>query len=280
MNRVVLGTAPLGSAVDRTASMRILRAAIGLGIRRFDTAPLYGAGFATQMLADLAAHKDCSLLVSTKFGSPQENRARFLLKRALRAGSPLQFVKNLPSRYNNATRSRDAWWRIDAQGPRVNATLGQLSEARVEYLFMHSPPLRLDPSELHVLSDWARRLGVELGLCGPRHADVEYYLDQANHFGCVQLHLDEVLRVSDASLKRLLSGSLWIHGIYSPGTDAPLQALAAREAACVKLAAQSERVKLVVSCKSVSGLSRLEELNRILSHTDATEPGVAVRHVG
>jgi aryl-alcohol dehydrogenase-like predicted oxidoreductase len=62
------GTAGLSSMPSLYAAHRLLKTAFKGGIRHFDTAPLYGKGYAEQMLGSLLAGKRSSLTVTTKFG--------------------------------------------------------------------------------------------------------------------------------------------------------------------------------------------------------------------
>lgn len=77
MNRLILGTAPLGSIVSQSTSVKIIEAAYAAGFRRFDTAPQYGAGYASKVLKEALFFKQ-DVLISTKFGSAREPCMRYL----------------------------------------------------------------------------------------------------------------------------------------------------------------------------------------------------------
>jgi aryl-alcohol dehydrogenase-like predicted oxidoreductase len=62
------GTAGLSSMPSQYAANRLLKTAFKGGIRHFDTAPLYGKGYAEQMLGSFLAGKRSLLTVTTKFG--------------------------------------------------------------------------------------------------------------------------------------------------------------------------------------------------------------------
>jgi aryl-alcohol dehydrogenase-like predicted oxidoreductase len=62
------GTAGISSLSSRGGAIRLLRVAFDGGIRHFDTAPLYGKGYAEQILGDFIARRRSALSIATKFG--------------------------------------------------------------------------------------------------------------------------------------------------------------------------------------------------------------------
>jgi D-threo-aldose 1-dehydrogenase len=72
VTRLGLGTAPLGGwpdPLDEDVARRTVEAAWGLGIRFFDTAPLYGHGFAERRLGEvLTTHPRAEFTIGTKVG--------------------------------------------------------------------------------------------------------------------------------------------------------------------------------------------------------------------
>ena len=68
-SRLGFGTSGLmGSAITTAGRLRLLEVALDEGITHFDTAPLYGAGLAEEMLGRFAKGKRHSVTITTKFG--------------------------------------------------------------------------------------------------------------------------------------------------------------------------------------------------------------------
>lgn len=76
MTHVAFGTAQLFGRVGAQESDRLLREAWDLGIRRFDTAPLYGAGRAEEGLGEFLRGRADARTVTTKVGLAPAHRAR------------------------------------------------------------------------------------------------------------------------------------------------------------------------------------------------------------
>jgi aryl-alcohol dehydrogenase-like predicted oxidoreductase len=75
VSAVGLGCNNLGGRLDHAASLRVVQAALDLGITFFDTAdvyPLGKSGLSEQYLADALGERRKSAIVATKFGSPRQ----------------------------------------------------------------------------------------------------------------------------------------------------------------------------------------------------------------
>ncbi len=257
MNRVVMGSAALGSRVSQAQAKEVLRAACDAGLRRFDTAPYYGAGFAAHLLESLTGE---GIRVSTKFGSRPEPLARFLLKRVLRSTGPLDAWRRMPPLRSSRGRNTAAWWELRQQRSGIMQAVRALVPHTPEHLFLHAPPLVLPPATLDALSAQARIHGCRLGLCSPRREEIETWLDRGSVLGCIQLHLDDLLAVSEAVRQRLLRRELWVHGVYSPGLHSALMPLREREAALIDLARGAPELCCVAGATSQGTVARLADL--------------------
>src|ERR1700754_23791 len=74
VSAIGLGCNNLGGRLDHAASMRVVRAALDLGITFFDTAdvyPLGKSGLSEQYLAEALGDRRKNVVVATKFGSPR-----------------------------------------------------------------------------------------------------------------------------------------------------------------------------------------------------------------
>jgi hypothetical protein len=254
MNRIVLGTAALGSAVAPREATQVLAAAYEAGIRRIDTAPFYGAGYSPQLVAGLGRE---DVQVSTKFGSAREPMLRYALKRLLRAESASALFAGWQPSYRNRDRLDAQWWDSTAQCDAMARAALPLRRLVPEFLFLHAPPLCLPASTLVRLAAQAHALGFQLGLCSPRACDLPQWLQRSAHIACIQLHLDDVMSLPPDQLELVLAGPAWIHGLYSPGGRALLRDASEREAFCRKLATRADSLRFVIGVKSVAGVSRL-----------------------
>jgi len=147
-SRLGLGTAPL-AGLFRPVSAEAARATIDraweLGVRHFDTAPLYGSGIAEERLgAALAARPREEYTISTKVG------------RVLVAGTPSpQFIGAPPL---------EAVFDYTPDGIRrsLAGSLERLGLERVDVVLLHDPEQHMDETRraVEVVRDHARWVGV------------------------------------------------------------------------------------------------------------------------
>ncbi len=134
VTRVGLGTAPLGGlfeAVGDSAAHAVVERAYVLGIRFFDTAPLYGCGLAEMRLGHVLRRKPRGeFVVATKVGrllrpgAPPDPAQPFWRERVVRDGLPVHPVFDFS--YDGVMRS-------------VEESLGCLGLDRVDILHIHDP---------------------------------------------------------------------------------------------------------------------------------------------
>ena len=132
VTRLGLGTAPLGglyAEVPETEAHAVVDRAFGLGVRYFDTAPLYGHGLAERRTGEVLRSKARDdFVLSTKVG------------RLLRPGAPLpdgQF-KGTPAVVPVFDFSYDATLRS------VEESLSRLGLDRIDILLIHDPDQHYD----------------------------------------------------------------------------------------------------------------------------------------
>ena len=262
MNHIIFGTSALGSTVPQPVALKILEAAYDIGIRNFDTAPLYGAGYAPSLLSKLRQN---DITISTKFGSSWESLTRFHLKRLLRARSISDLWGKTPARYSNQMREDSAWWGMAVQRGLIESAVTQLRGKRLDCIFMHGPPVLPSQNDIDELRSFVTSFGATLGICSPTARDLRSLLASSDGIDCIQMHLDDVPSVESTGLQSLVQKRLWIHGVYSPKAQSRYPDTASREAACVEIAALSDQVKFVIGSKSVAGLGRLARFSEKLS---------------
>ena len=134
VTRVGLGTAPLGGLfqpVDESDAVGAIEAAYGLGLRLFDTAPLYGHGLSERRLGlALAARPRDEFVLATKVG------------RLLRAGAPpdeSQLSGGL-ERWRNAPPVNPVFdFSFDGVMRSFEESLERLGLERIDILHIHDP---------------------------------------------------------------------------------------------------------------------------------------------
>jgi len=148
MSRIGLGTAPLGGLfadVGDEAARATVDAAWSLGIRFFDTAPLYGSGLAESRLgAALAGRPRDELILSTKVG------------RLLVPGEPDPHFANPPALKPVFDFSPAAVHRS------LTESLERLQQDRVDIALLHDPDDHLDEARRAI--DAARELVPTVGV--------------------------------------------------------------------------------------------------------------------
>ena len=254
MNRIILGTSALGSTVSQPEAIKILQTAYESGFRSFDTAPLYGAGYAPGLLSK---HLPDDVTISTKFGSASEPLAKFLLKRIVRSRNIQDLLTRLPERYSNHVRETAEWWSCVNQQKFVKAAVAQLNGKKIDYVFLHSPPVLPAKNEISKLDVLVHSLGAAIGVCSPRLSDLRTVIANSEGFSCIQLHLDTFLALDGDEVQALMTRRVWVHGIYSPSATAPSKTISDRESRCIELASTFPSIRFVIGCKSVGGLGRV-----------------------
>jgi D-threo-aldose 1-dehydrogenase len=128
--RLGLGTAPLAGlfrAVDDTAARDTIDRAWSMGIRQFDTAPLYGSGLSECRLGEaLQGRPRAQFTISTKVG------------RLLRPGPPDPGFPGAPALSPVFNFSRDGLRRS------LGESLDRLQLDRIDIAFVHDPDDHLD----------------------------------------------------------------------------------------------------------------------------------------
>ena len=154
MSRLGFGTSSLHRLPGRMARRKLIFRCLDLGISHFDTAPLYGEGFAEREIGRILGVSRSQITLATKFGLP--NSA--LLNRRL----PLIYGKKIASRlktrfgfHGSGSRHRDLTKvGVDKQ---FKQSLKHLKTDYVDLLMLHEPSLSDAPS-LDAIIPWVEAL--------------------------------------------------------------------------------------------------------------------------
>jgi aryl-alcohol dehydrogenase-like predicted oxidoreductase len=140
-SRLGLGTASLHHLLSLRSRQGLLEHAWSLGIRYYDTAPLYGHEMAERELGRFARARREGMVIATKFGilpAPRLARHPSLLYARLAAAATLRRV--LPASMHGGAPARDyspAYARA-----RLERSLSLLGTDYVDILFLHEPSLQ------------------------------------------------------------------------------------------------------------------------------------------
>ncbi len=213
--RLALGTAPIGGlyeAVEQETARGVIDTAWELGIRYFDTAPLYGAGLAERRLG-VALHgrpRD-EYVVSTKVG------------RALRPGR---------STWGGAPELVDYFdFSHDATLRSLEESLGRLGLDRVDIAFVHDPDDDFDEAlagsfrALRRLRDEGVVRAIGVGANQPavlcrfaREADPDCFLVAGRFTALDRTAETELLPLCEARGIAVIAGGVFNSGVTAGGT--------------------------------------------------------------
>ncbi|MCY7417505.1 MAG: aldo/keto reductase [Chloroflexi bacterium] len=224
ISRLGFGSASIAglfSAVSDDQAMAMLQHTWDLGVRHFDTAPLYGFGLAERRLGGfLRQQPRDSYVLSTKVG------------RLLRRGTPEELAA--PAEFHGVTDDRPVWdFSRDGVRRSLDASLERLGSGRIDIVYLHDRDdhwqQAIDEAypALHVL----RAQGV-IGAIGAgmnqaemlsrfvHEADMDVFLCAGRYTLLDQSGLVELLPACEARGSSLVIGGLLNSGILadpSPG---------------------------------------------------------------
>lgn len=170
-SRLGLGTASLHHLYGTRSRQALLDHAWNLGIRYYDTAPLYGHEMAEREVGHFARRRREQVLIATKFGilpDPRLARHPSLLYARLAAGAVLR--RFLPGARLGGEPARDYSPAYARQ--RLERSLSILGTDYVDILFLHEPSLRLIVDLQGLAMELGRMKAAgkvrQVGLSGPR----------------------------------------------------------------------------------------------------------------
>ncbi len=209
--RVRLGTAPLGglyAAVPTAAAHATVDAAWELGIRSFDTAPLYGSGLAEQRLGEaLAGRPRDEYTISTKVG------------RLLKPGTPSPHFVGAPA--------LEPVFDFSPEGVRrsLSESLERLKLDRIDIALLHDPEDHMDEARraLETARELAPIVGVgtnvvETALTFVDRAEVDVVLLAGRYTLLDQAAADELLPLCAERGVPLIAAGVFNSGLLAGGS--------------------------------------------------------------
>jgi aryl-alcohol dehydrogenase-like predicted oxidoreductase len=152
------GTAAISSMRSYGKVMQLLRAAYEGGIRYFDTAPLYGRGYAEKLLGDFIRDKRSHVTIATKFGLGNVDRLPIPSRLAL----PLNYYRKkwgssplatgLPAEDQGPVILPYRRISLEEVKGSLENSLGRLQTDYIDYYLLHEAlPGFLDPGGIEFL---------------------------------------------------------------------------------------------------------------------------------
>jgi D-threo-aldose 1-dehydrogenase len=211
LQRVGLGASALGglfSEVDEAVARATVDRAWELGIRRFDTAPLYGSGLSERRLgAALRSHPRDEYVLSTKVG------------RLLRSGRPDPVFAGAPPLAPIFDYSRDGVVRS------LEESRERMGIDRIDLALVHDPEAYMDSglAAVEILRDVVGRVGVgtnyvETALTFIREGNVDSVLIAGRLTLLDQSASQELTALAEREDVELIVGGVYNSGILAGGT--------------------------------------------------------------
>jgi D-threo-aldose 1-dehydrogenase len=212
-----LGTAPLGGLFEPTdgaTAHATVERAWQLGVRYFDTAPLYGSGLAERRLGEaLRSHLREEYVLSTKVG------------RLLRPGSPEPAFKGAPGLAPVFDFSADGLRRS------LSESLERLELDYVDIVLVHDPDEHLDQAiaALDALRPLTRAVGVgtnsvDTALAFVRRTEIDQLLIAGRYTPLDRSAGDSLLALCAERRVAVVAGGVFNSGLLAGGTTYDYQA--------------------------------------------------------
>ena len=168
IDQIVVGTSAWGSRIPVRRALSLGRALLGHGIRRFDTAPTYGSGYAHYILNRLAYGEKTRVVVDTKYGHLNEFGLRGWAKKILRAPSP-QALCNACWQHETTDRDAPGFWAATRILSAFDRARKDLSSCEIDAFYLHGPPetairSALGSSEVLDVCEGLKTCGTILGI--------------------------------------------------------------------------------------------------------------------
>lgn len=187
-SQIGLGCGTLTGRATLREARALVETALGLGIRYFDTAPLYGMGTSEEVLGDVVGNMP-DVIIATKVGlprpaySPRNNIVRKVIKPLL---DQSRLAKTLARRFyrsrsGSVGNRAESVFHPDFVNASVDESLQLLRRARLDVLLAHDPTPTQITGALAAQFEDLRQSGV----CEAFGAAVAYHSDSPRPFGAV-----------------------------------------------------------------------------------------------
>jgi aryl-alcohol dehydrogenase-like predicted oxidoreductase len=199
MQHLIFGTAGLTGLPSLGSALRLLREAEDLGIRHFDTAPLYGRGYAEAILGIHLRKTGSRSSVTTKFGlgaCPAPRIHPFFamplnhLRRSLKGRPSVETPSDenhTPTPYRRITRA--------AISATLSQSMARLGRDHIEYFFLHEGlPSFIEPDGMEYLLDLkGKGIVGSLGIASNAHDIISANPESFRGFDILQYESGESL---------------------------------------------------------------------------------------
>lgn len=222
-SRLIFGTAGLSSLPSQSKALRLLETAYDQGIRHFDTAPLYGQGYAEWVLGRFLRGKATDVQVTDKFGLAGDVSPRIDPRIAMPLNhfrKRLQRSGHVPQHSGVATNhSRLPFRRITRSQLEVSlaGSLKRLGRDRIDHYMIHEGlPSFLDDDARTWL--FRRQEQGVIGSLGVATNGQEILMSESEDFSGFQILQYEAGTIFDQLLERHPDKMHFIHSCFSAKT--------------------------------------------------------------
>jgi D-threo-aldose 1-dehydrogenase len=197
-----LGTTSMMGLPSTKERLALLESAFELGIRHFDTAPLYGYGEAERVLGEFLRGRRDQVTITTKYGikPPVIMKTRWMNLFARRVLRLLPFLHNAASRQAQSLSKRSVFTAAEARSS-LDQSLLALGTDYVDLFLLHEPMFEdASSEEIHgFLAEEKQRGRVRAFGCGGSHAVIEV-------IASAKLPTSQWLQFEDHVLSRRIEG--------------------------------------------------------------------------
>tara|TARA_Y200000002_G_scaffold366537_1_gene357604 strand:- start:22004 stop:22777 length:774 start_codon:yes stop_codon:yes gene_type:complete len=166
LNKLIFGTASLTSLSDYKKIIYLLEFAYDIGIKSFDTAPLYGRGYSEIILGDFLKNKN-DINISTKFGLGDElNPKKILVKPLLKLNKIKNLIKRSNVLDNNINYCKIRRISKSSIKKNLNKSLKNLGKDNIENYLLHEalPSFLTDDAKDYLLTLKKNKIVKKLGI--------------------------------------------------------------------------------------------------------------------
>jgi len=131
VSKISFGTASLHKLISKEKGLNLLSAAEDIGISHFDTAPMYGYGYAENLMGEYLSKRRANFTVTTKIG--------YALNYHLDISLPSIWAKKVFGRIFKLQSGIHQDWSIKGVQRSLDDSLRRLKTDYIDFLLLHEP---------------------------------------------------------------------------------------------------------------------------------------------
>jgi aryl-alcohol dehydrogenase-like predicted oxidoreductase len=131
VSKISFGTASLHKLLSKEKGFNILSAAVDIGISHFDTAPMYGYGYAENLLGEYLSKRRANFTITTKIG--------FIPNYNLGLSLPSIWARKVIDKIFKSQYGINQDWSIRGVQYSLDESLRRLKTDYIDILVLHEP---------------------------------------------------------------------------------------------------------------------------------------------